>query len=570
MNPISRRSGVTMGSSTHNSNSKLSNVANRVGPQLARIRSTMGIQGRVVFCFVGLLLLSMSATVYMFVKHTGQQVGDLIAEQARQMSASMALSNERAVRLGRTEELERISRELIKSRNVLYVGFFDADGKKLALASRDADIDLKNVNEVRSSTSMLMQVHPRRSTLFGEYLETIAPVLGGTPGASKLEGYVAVGVSQDSEEARLKSITYVVVLIAALSVALSILVGVLLVHRIFMPIRQLVGATQKIIGGDLETRVDIERGDTIGQLARSFNEMVVWVKQQQRDLASANFQLSSANRDLEAKVAQRTAQLEAANQRLSTEIADKEEFLRAVSHDLSAPLRNIDGMATVLLSRHRDSLNADVIHRLERIKSNVEMETSLIAELLELSRIRTRRQKTELIDTNQMLIQLREMFEEDLRARSIDLIIETPLPAIEGEKLRLRQVFQNLIDNAIKYIGGRDDRPRRIVVGCNMKLTEAEFFVKDNGIGIHADELDKVFLVFRRGKNSSDVDAAGKGVGLASVKSIIEMYSGRIWVESVLGEGSTFRFTINGRHVPATDMNAGESEDRPVPKRAAA
>jgi hypothetical protein len=76
--------------------------------------------------------------------------------------------------------------------------------------------------------------------------------------------------------------------------------------------------------------------------------------------------------------------------------------------------------------------------------------------------------------------------------------------------------------------------------------------VRDTGLGIEAEEVDKVFFVFRRGKNTVAQNIAGKGVGLASVKSIIETYGGRIWVESTVGQGSTFRFTVNGAHVPAT------------------
>lgn len=513
----------------------------------------LGLQGRVILCFFGLLTLALGATVYVYVKHTREQVSDLMGEQARQMSAALALANERAVRLGKAEELGRIGRELIKSRNLVFVGFFDADGRTLAFSSRDADIDQKSTARPNLlSTSALMQARQSQSRLFGRYVETVAPVLSSEYGESKLVGYAAVGVSQEVEEARLHEITRVVVVIALLALALSVLVGWALVHRMFQPIRALEAATRRIVSGDLDARVDVARTDVIGRLARAFNEMVTWVKLQQRDLAAANRKLVEANRDLEAKVTQRTAQLETANARLSEEIAEKESFLRTVSHDLSAPLRNIDGMATMLLTRHRERLDEDVIRRLERIKSNVEHESSLIAELLELSRIKTRRQKIERVNVEALVRQVRDLFEEDLRSRGIELVIESPLPDVEGERARLRQVFQNLIDNAIKYMGPpQPDRPRQVRVGCLLRATEAEFFVSDTGIGIEADELNKVFQVFRRGKNAAAGAVAGKGVGLASVRSIIETYSGRIWAESTVGRGSTFRFTINGRHVPA-------------------
>src|SRR5206468_10792918 len=138
--------------------------------------------------------------------------------------------------------------------------------------------------------------------------------------------------------------------------------------------------------------------------------MVGQVKKQRQELADANH-------DLENKVQQRTAQLETANKRLSSEIAEKEDFLRAVSHDLNAPLRNISGMATMLLMKSRDKFDHDVIHRLERIQKNVEAETDLIAELLELSRIKTRRQKIEPVDLNELVNELGELLEDDLSSR---------------------------------------------------------------------------------------------------------------------------------------------------------
>jgi signal transduction histidine kinase len=179
------------------------------------------------------------------------------------------------------------------------------------------------------------------------------------------------------------------------------------------------------------------------------------------------------------------------------------------------------------------------------------VETDLIAELLELSRIKTRRQKMENVDLGALIKEIGDVFEEDLRSKGIKLIVDSALPPLDCERPRLRQVFQNLIDNAIKYMGDAGKPMREIHVGCVVRPNEAEFYVRDTGIGIEPEDIDKVFFVFRRGKSSAVQNVAGKGVGLASVKSIIETYSGTIWVESKLGEGSTFKFTINGQHVPS-------------------
>jgi signal transduction histidine kinase len=205
-------------------------------------------------------------------------------------------------------------------------------------------------------------------------------------------------------------------------------------------------------------------------------------------------------------------------------------------------------MAGNLLNKHASKFDSDVIHRLERIQKNVEVEADLINELLELSRIKTTRQKMEMVDVDAMARELGGVFENDLKTRGINLIFDTRLPVIHGEKSRLRQVFQNLLDNAIKYMG--DGPTKEIRIGAFVGQREAEFYVRDTGLGIDKEDVGQVFHIFRRGKNVAQ-GVSGKGVGLANVKSIIQTYNGRIWVESARGTGSTFRFTIGGMFVPA-------------------
>lgn len=526
----------------------------RQAPLLRRLSARIGLQGKLVLSFIWLLALAIGASCWTFITQSTTRLSDLMGEQARQVSSTLAMASEHALRTRNWGELTRVGQALVKSRNIVFVSFLDAEGKPIILCSRDLDLSRQQLALSQENMRSLMQVRRVASPMFGEYLEVVAPILTSPsrtaeqPQASQLLGYVAVGVSQQREEAQLRRVNMLVIGIGCIAGIISLPLAWMLVQRIFLPIRELVDATRKITGGDLDTRVAVHRTDVIGDLARSFNEMVMWVKKQRQDIIAANEKLAEANRDLEAKVEQRTAQLETANKRLASEIAEKEDFLRAVSHDLNAPLRNIAGMATMLLMKNRDKFDEDVVHRLERIKKNVDVETELIAELLELSRIKTRRQKMESVDVEALVWELRGIFENDLKTRGIDLVVDSALPPMDCERARIRQVFQNLVDNAIKYMGDRVER--RIHIGCAVRMTEVEFYVRDTGIGIEPDDLDKVFFVFRRGRNQQVQNIAGKGVGLASVKSIIETYNGKIWVESQVGKGSTFRFTINGKFVP--------------------
>lgn len=564
-----------------------------------------GLEGKVVLCFMGLLILALGASWWLFASE-GKAALDRMAEgQATEVGRSLALASEVPLQRRDAAELARMSADLMKSRGVAGVAFFDPSGNPLHVASRDRELEKPpGVTQFfptpKEEPTWTGRVRQRSLPSVGRYVEYTTPVAGasaalGTGPQLTLAGYVTVCVTQAETDERVRDVQLSMVLIGAIAVLVSLPVVYLLVHRIFFPIRQLVSAADRIAGGELDTRVAIHRPDVIGMLARSFNEMVRQVKKQKDDLREANARLeqanvqleqanarleqsnerleeangklAEANRDLEQKVRQRTVQLEAANKRLSSEIAEKEDFLRAVSHDLNAPLRNISGMATMLLMKHRDHFAEDVIHRLERIQKNVEVETDLIEELLELSRIKTRRQRIETVDLNGVLKELGEVFTQDLESRQIRLVVDAPLPALDCERARMRQVFQNLVDNAIKYMGqgspaegaGTGATLREIHVGCIVRADEAEFYVRDTGMGIEQEDLDKVFRVFRRGKNPAVQGVPGKGVGLASVKSIVETYSGTIWAESQVGRGSTFRFTINGKHVsppPAGDARA--------------
>lgn len=520
----------------------------QTAPWFRRFSMRLGLEKKLILSFMAVLSGALAITCFTFSQETHKRLSEIMAEQARQMAMALSLTSEGMLRANDWDELQHRGKELIKNRNILFVGYMDASAQPRTLASRDPEFGFECL---KFDSRSLMQARVRSSATFGEFLEVIAPVLSwndpndkpgeNVPPGPHLLGYVAVGVSQAREEAQMMRVSYIVTGIACVMFFGAIPIAYLLVHRVFFPIRSLGAVMKQITRGDLGARVEIHRPDVIGDLARSFDEMVNRVRQHQAEL-------EQANRDLEQKVEHRTAQLESANCRLSTEIAEKEEFLRTVSHDLNAPLRNIGGMVSMLLLKHQKELDDDIIHRLERIKSNVEIETDLIAELLELSRIKTRRQRMEPVEVAGVVQDLRELFENDLRERGIDLIIESQLPVLQAERMRIRQVFQNLIDNAIKYMSDGDTRQIRI--GCEIKAGEAEFYVADTGIGIDADDIEKVFYIFRRGRNSVAKRITGKGIGLSSVKSIIETYNGRIWVTSQPGEGSTFRFTINGKFVP--------------------
>ena len=505
------------------------------------------MQSKLLLSFMGMLAMAVGMACFLILQDHRQSMDTISSAHAVSIAEFLAAAGRPALQQGRSDQLALLGRAVASQRNVLVVGFFDAAGALVNSTGTEGRVrDYFNMSPVQTARSGMLQPQLGILPSAGQFISLTAPVLARRPGedadaGNHIVGYVRLWISRAEAQTEMETATLKMLLVGTLTVLCCFPVSAVLTHNFFDPVRRLVGATRRIIAGDLAAQVAVDRHDVIGVLAQSFNQMVLQVRRHQEELAGAN-------RELESKVLQRTLQLETANRRLSSEIAEKEDFLRAVSHDLNAPLRNISGMAMMLLRKHKN-LDADVIHRLERIQKNVEVETDLLTELMELSQIKTQRQKMEIVDSRALVEQVAGLFDADLRYRNIRFWIDGHLPTLKCEVTRLRQVFQNLIDNAIKYMGDGPETSREIRVGCVVRSDEAEFYVADTGIGIAAEDMATLFRVFRRRTDARANGVAGKGIGLASVRSIVENYSGTIWAESLLGSGATFRFTVNGQYV---------------------
>jgi light-regulated signal transduction histidine kinase (bacteriophytochrome) len=243
----------------------------------------------------------------------------------------------------------------------------------------------------------------------------------------------------------------------------------------------------------------------------------------------AEAQILALNRTLEARVAMRTRELTQANQEL-------EAFAYSVSHDLRAPLRSIDGFSRLLAERYVAALDQTGLEYLTRVRNAAGRMSELIDSLLKMSRVGRG-------GMNPVPLQLDRMASEimaELRAsepeRRVEAHIESPLHVVADQGL-VRSLLQNLLGNAWKF--SRDRPIATIEVGRNER---GEFFVRDNGAGFAQEYADKLFRPFQR-LHSQD-EFGGHGIGLASVKRIVERHGGTIRAEGVLGESATFYFTL--------------------------
>jgi signal transduction histidine kinase len=304
---------------------------------------------------------------------------------------------------------------------------------------------------------------------------------------------------------------------------LGLLFTALVTNRVLKPILALSHAAERVGKGELGISVPARKSDEVGILAATFNQMSQSLKESHSELNHSNQQLKIA-------------------------LDEKEDFLRAVSHDLGAPLRNISGLAASVEQRLGPALTSDARTRLDRIRVNAERELSLISELLELSRIKRHEGRIESVDTATTIKSVLDGLSFQLEEKHIRVVLPLDWPVFLADRTRIRRIFQNLIENATKYIGN----PKNPTISLGWDTTDKglQFFVRDNGLGIKPDDKQSIFYVFRRGDGVKSAD--GKGIGLATVKSIVETYGGEIWVESTPGLGSTFYFRLNVATEPRT------------------
>ena len=314
----------------------------------------------------------------------------------------------------------------------------------------------------------------------------------------------------------------------ALALVASIAASLVLARRMTVPIAALRLQAASIGAGAFDQRINIRTGDELEGLADEFNRM------------SAQIQESYAH--LEEKVADRTQELATATKQLELASRNKSEFLANMSYELRTPLNAIIGFSEVLLERMFGGLNEKQEDYVRDILSSGKHQLSLINDILDLSKVEAGRLELERspFALNETVAIAVGLVRERAAKHGIALRAELRpgLELIDGDERKVKQVLVNLLSNAVKFTpdGGRIDVEETWADGM---VTIA---VRDTGPGIAPEDLDRIFREFEQ--TAAARGQEGTGLGLALAKRFVELHGGRIWVESEVGRGSTFRFSL--------------------------
>lgn len=256
------------------------------------------------------------------------------------------------------------------------------------------------------------------------------------------------------------------------------------------------------------------------------------LRKQAEELQRAEQEVRRLNTGLEARVLDRTEELMRSNEEL-------QQFAYVASHDLREPLRTVSIYAQLLSRRYKGRLDADGDQFIQFIVQNAERMETLVHDLLDFSRIDVR--GMDFFTRTSCDLALADAMSniQTLVAESSAEILHDPLPTVMGDAVQLTRLFQNLLVNSIKYRGAEAPRIR---IAADESGDDYLFSVKDNGIGIDPQYAEKIFGIFRVLQPHDR--SSGSGMGLAICRKIVSRHAGRIWVDSVLGQGATFYWTM--------------------------
>ena len=418
-------------------------------------------------------------------------------------------SCEEIVKTGEDDQLANAVKAIvaIHKPSIVYAGYASS-GKNIYTSRDGKNIGSAFTPRIKKAYSPKTDIY---ESLTGEHIfEYAAPVMIG----DKYRGTIVVGFSQDYTDSLVQMGTSLIYrqikTVALIAFFLGILGANFMARQLSKPIRQLAYAAEKLGEGDMNVNVNVKRSDEIGVLAKTFNEMIVKVKE--------------------------TDEL-------------KDGFVSSVSHELRSPLAAIDGYCDLLMEGVEKRYSAQQqLKGLKIIKDATIRLTNFINNILDLAKIKAGKFEIKAgpVFVDEIIKEIVMLFESlaVTHNKNFSFEISPGVSAIYGDNERIKQVITNLVSNAFKFTGEGDGIKISAMISPSYGEEFVEIWVADTGIGLAKQDAEKIFEKFYQVKEGEFKKPKGTGLGLSIVHEIIRLHHGRIWAESELGKGTVFKFVL--------------------------
>jgi len=492
---------------------------------LPKLFNKAGLKSKIITAAVFAIVITTIVNSGFFYSKIKTTLFENLREKGNTISENLANSAKYAVLTEDKIVLDELIKGAMNSDDVVYITITSNDGRILAektvLKKPDDRKLLKTAMQTRSGqfdvakNSYGTQIYCFCHPIIAKKI-SVAELIGAEPEnendvISNIRGTVSIGLSPQNTITRLNNMLGCIILLTVVIIGGGILFSISFAGLIIKPIRRMAEAASKVAAGDLSQIVSVESQDEIGQFAQQFNTMTSALKSRQQQLNESYEQIKHVNQELK-------------------------DFAYVASHDLKAPLRGIKTLAEWIAADYADKFDNAGKEQFKLLTNRVDRMHNLIDGILQYSRIGRIYEKPVPINLNMLITDIIDMIAPP---ENIEIAIENNLPAIIFEETRIRQVFQNLISNAVKYM----DKPKgKISIGCADEGKFWKFNVTDNGQGIDEKYYDKIFKIFQTLSSRDNYESTG--IGLTLVKKIVELYGGKVWVKSKAGMGSAFFFTI--------------------------
>jgi signal transduction histidine kinase len=473
-----------------------------------------------------LVLMSAGAFGYFFVAREMTLLRNHLENQGKSIVTSISRFFEHGIEHSDQYFLQRVAEDIIQDEDIYFCSVFDRDGKQLVhVAKKEAHPDPNHTYQV---------THPIQSR------------------DRQLIGTFQIGFSLDKLNRRMDEMKRDILLVTSGIIGVGILLTLIMTRVLLRPIEKLAHATERVARGELTQIVDIRSRDEIGDLARAFNQMTLQLKESRGDLEK---KVEERTRQLETNVEELSRaktstlrmldelkaakrELEMVNRELKETDQTKMKFIGIASHELKTPLTAIKSNIDFLLSEKGGRVPEHLKSFLNTIQRNTNRIQMRMDQMLNLSRI-----KSDRLLFNREPILFSEViggYINEVVPVEKHLSIQVDIPPglrLYADRKALHDIFINLLSNAFKFTGGGG----QISISASQKDQSTLLKISDTGIGIPADKLQKIFDEFYQVEGGRH---GGTGLGLAIVKRLVEEHGGNIWVESQLGRGSIFYFTL--------------------------